>query len=102
VDDSSEPSEDLDEVEEVEQVEEPAASASAAPKKQKKPPKMAAPSLVDIRFDDEQPTFAEFVEQKEPKSDMHKYLCAAFWLETYKAVNEVRIDHMYTAYKVMG
>lgn len=102
MDDSSEPSEDLGQVEEIEQEEESTISAPAAPKKQRKPPKMAAPSLVDIRFDDEKPTFAEFVEQKEPKSDMQKYLCAAFWLKTYKTVNEVSIDHMYTAYKVMG
>jgi hypothetical protein len=102
IDDPSEPSEDVDQVEEIEHKEEPTVSAPALHKKQRKPPKMAAPSLVDIRFDDENPTFAEFVQQKEPKNDMQKYLCAAFWLKTYKTVNEVSIDHMYTAYKVMG
>lgn len=102
LDSSGEPSEDLEQVEEIDQEEEPTAIAAAAPKKQKKPPKMAVPSLVDIRFDDKTPTFAEFVEQKEPKNDMQKYLCAAFWLKTHKNVNEVSIDHMYTAYKVMG
>ncbi|MBN3791800.1 hypothetical protein [Burkholderia sp. Ac-20353] len=102
MDDSGEPSDDLDQVDEIEQEEEPTISVPPAPKKQRKPPKMAAPSLVDIRFDDEKPTFAEFVEQKEPKNDMQKYLCAAFWLKTHKKVSEVSIDHMYTAYKVMG
>lgn len=102
IDDSSEPSEDLDQVEEIEQEAESTVSAPTTPKKQKKPPRIVAPSLVDIRFDDEKPTFAEFVEQKEPKNDMQKYLCAAFWLKTYKNVSEVGIDHMYTAYKVMA
>ncbi|WP_042567590.1 hypothetical protein, partial [Ralstonia solanacearum] len=94
--------EDLADVDAIEQEEEPAVSAPPVPRKPRKPPKMATPSLVDIRFDDERPSFAEFVEQKDPKSDMQKYLCAAFWLKTYKGVNEVSIDHMYTAYKVMG
>jgi hypothetical protein len=98
---AGEPTEDLEHVEEVEQEDEPTVGA-AAPKKQRKPPKMAAPNLVNIRFDDGKPTFAEFVAQKDPKSDMQKYLCAAFWLKTCKSVNEVSIDHMYTAYKVMG
>lgn len=97
-----EPSEDVDDVEEIEQEEQLTAFAPPAPKRPRKPPKMAAPSLVDIRFDDEKLTFAEFVEQKDPKNDMQKYLCAAFWLKTYKSINEVSIDHMYTAYKVMG
>lgn len=99
---SDEPPEDLEYAEALEQEEEPIASASTAAKKQRKQPKMAAPNLVDIRFDDEKPTFAEFVEEKSPKNEMQKYLCVAFWLKTHKGINEVSIDHIYTAYRLMG
>ena len=64
--------------------------------------RVVTPNIVDIRFDDVDPKFAEFVAQKDPKNDMQKYLCAAFWLKTYKRTNEVSVDHIYTAYKVMG
>lgn len=99
---SHESAEDIENIEEVVAEEESDSSATAVPRKPRKPPKMAAPSLVEIRFDDLKPTFAEFVAEKEPKSDMQRYLCAAFWLKAHKSVNEVSIDHMYTAYKVMG
>lgn len=99
---SDESSEDLEYGEEDELEEELITPSPTTPKKQRKPAKMAAPSLVNIRFDDETPTFAELIEQKDPKNDKLKYLCAAFWLKAYKSINEVSIDHMYTAYKVMG
>lgn len=98
---NGEQAEDLEFVEEVESEEE-VVPVPAAPKKLRKPTKVATPSLVDVRFDDETPKFAEFVAQKDPKNDMQRYLCAAFWLKTYKGINEVSVDHMYTAYKVMG
>lgn len=101
-DGSSESVEHLEHVEEVGAEDDLESSIPVAPKKLRKPPKMAAPSLVHVRFDDLKPTFADFVSQKDPKNDMQRYLCAAFWLKNHKSINEVSIDHMYTAYKVMG
>nr|WP_216293170.1 hypothetical protein [Delftia acidovorans]MCA1066684.1 hypothetical protein [Delftia acidovorans] len=100
---SDEQIEDLEPLDEVGYEEETViVSAPAVPKKPRKPARVVTPNLVNIRFDDEIPKFADFVAQKDPKNDMQKYLCAAFWLKTYKGINEFSVDHMYTAYKVMG
>lgn len=95
---------DADEFEEAELVEEVQVDApvSAVPKRPRKPAKTPAPTLLrDVRFDDVTPTFADFVAEKQPKSEMLKYLCVAYWLKTYKDIPEISIDHVYTAYRVM-
>lgn len=33
---------------------------------------------------------------------MQRYLCAAYWLKIHKDVQEVSIDHIYTAYRSQG
>lgn len=101
--DSIEQVEDLEPLEEVEHGEETVTvSSRTTPKKPRKVSRVVTPNLVNIRFDDVTPKFADFVAQKDPKNDMQKYLCAAFWLKTYKETNEISVDHMYTAYKIMG
>lgn len=74
-------------------------SAPIITRKPRKPSKPAAPNLVAIRFDDVDPTFTDFVAERDPKNDMQKYLCAAYWLKIHKDVHEVSIDHIYTAYR---
>lgn len=93
-----------EEVEDADVVEEQETAASApAVKKARKTVKPPTPSLLrDVRFDDVQPTFSDFVSEKDPKNDMQKYLCVAFWLKSYKDIHEISIDHVYTAYKVMS
>lgn len=94
-----------DELEHVEYVEDATpseASATTVPRKPRKTPKPVAPSVVAVRFDDENPTFADFVADREPKNDMQKYICAAYWLKMHKDVHEVSIDHIYTAYRSQG
>lgn len=101
---ASQTMDDAEEFEEAELVEEVEvdAPASAAPKRARKPAKTPAPTLLrDVRFDDVTPTFADFVAEKQPKSEMLKYLCVAYWLKTYKDIPEISIDHVYTAYRVM-
>ncbi|WP_041741137.1 hypothetical protein [Collimonas fungivorans] len=77
---------------------------SPAPvKTAKRTMKLPTPSLLrDVRFDDVQPTFSDFILEKDPKSEMLKYLCVAFWLKSYKDIQEISIDHIYTAYRVMS
>lgn len=103
VNESDEQVEDLEPLDEVD-YEEGQATVLVPPatKKPRKQARVVTPNLVNIRFDDVTPKFADFVAQKDPKNDMQKYLCAAFWLKTYKETNEISVDHMYTAYKVMG
>jgi len=101
---STQSMDDAEEFEEAELVEEVEvdAPASAAPKRTRKPTKAPTPTLLrDVRFDDVTPTFADFVAEKQPKSEMLKYLCVAYWLKTYKDIPEISIDHVYTAYRVM-
>ncbi|QSL86216.1 hypothetical protein [Pseudomonas atacamensis] len=77
----------------------PETTAPIVVRKPRKPSKPASPNVVAVRFDDVSPTFVEFVADRDPKNDKHKYLCAAFWLKFYKEVQEVSIDHIYTAYR---
>lgn len=78
------------------------APAPVAPRKPRKASKPVAPNVVAVRFDDGDPTFADFVADREPKNDMQKYICAAYWLKMYKDVHEVSIDYIYTAYRSQG
>ena len=100
---SEEQVEDLEPLEEVDYREEAVSVTSRiSPKKPRRVSKVVTPNLVDIKFDDVTPKFADFVAQKNPKSNKLKYLCAAYWLMQYKEINEVSVDHVYTAYRVMG
>ncbi|RYF46431.1 MAG: hypothetical protein EOO38_14140 [Cytophagaceae bacterium] len=78
------------------------ASAPVVVRRQRKTSRPVAPNLVAVRFDDGNPTFAEFVADRDPRNDMQKYICAAYWLKIYKDVHEVSIDHIYTAYRSQG
>jgi hypothetical protein len=103
---SSMPSvDDGDTVEEAEYVEEVDTQPAPAPaaKRPRKLSRAPTPTLLrDVRFDDVSPTFAEFIEEKQPKGDRSKYLCVAYWLKSYKEIQEISIDHVYTAYRVMS
>lgn len=94
--------EELEDVEYVDDVQQLEASSPINTRKPRKPPKTVAPNLVAIRFDDVNPTFTDFVADRDPKNDMQKYLCAAYWLKMHKDVHEVSIDHIYTAYRSQG
>lgn len=94
--------EELEHVEYVEDTTPLETSAPVAPRKPRKASKPVAPNVVAVRFDDGNPTFADFVADREPKNDMQKYICAAYWLKMYKDVHEVSIDHIYTAYRSQG
>ncbi len=95
----------LDEEENVDYLDAGPSSEFPSPVVARKPrraSKPVAPSVVAVRFDDATPTFADFVGDRNPKNDMHKYICAAYWLKIFKDVHEVSIDHIYTAYRSQG
>ena len=92
-----------EEVEEAELVEEIDQVQSTSPKRPRKPAKVVTPTVLrDVRFDDVSPTFAEFATDRNPKGDLQRCLCVAFWLKTYKDIAEININHIYTAFKVVG
>ena len=43
-----------------------------------------------------------FLEQKNPTSDIKRYLAIAYWLKQYRSINEITMDHAYTCYRHMG
>lgn len=95
--------EDFDDTEILDEQDTVQSENSPLPKKVRKPTKGPTPAILrDVRFDDVEPTFAIFSADRQPKSDKLKYLCVAHWLKTYKDINEISIDHVYTAYKVMN
>ena len=36
------------------------------------------------------------------KGDRQRYLVVAFWLKTYKQIDEININHIYTAFKIVS
>jgi len=44
----------------------------------------------------------EFVAEKNPPDTMSKYLAVVFWLQKYMDVPEVKIDHVYTVFDILG
>lgn len=43
-----------------------------------------------------------FLEQKNPTTDLKRYLAIAYWLKEYRSINEITMDHAYTCYRFMG
>ena len=65
--------------------------------------KVATRKVVEgFKLDDVSPTLKEFHESKgSPKSDLDKYLVVAAWAKEEKGLEELSVDHFYTAYKYM-
>ena len=86
------------EVAEVEEVERPAKRTKPAG-----PTKVAVYSvLTDIKFDDVEPTLVEFAATKAPPSELAKYLVIAYWFKNIKGIANLKVEHFFTAYKVIG
>jgi hypothetical protein len=58
--------------------------------------------LGELRFDDVSPTLKDFCAQKNPSSDYKKYLVIAYWFKHYKQMPEINVNHIHTAYRLMG
>jgi hypothetical protein len=43
-----------------------------------------------------------FLDQKQPDTDVKRYLAIAHWLKQHRNIQEVTMDHMYTCYRHMG
>jgi hypothetical protein len=67
-------------------------------------PRKISPRRVveSFKLDDVSPTLKEFAAEKEPQSDLKKYLVIAHWAKEYKKMEELTPDHFYTAYKHMS
>jgi hypothetical protein len=45
---------------------------------------------------------ADFVQEKSPDGDMDKYAVIAVWYKQQLNIEEITIDHVFTAYKALG
>jgi hypothetical protein len=79
---------------------EPEARVARKESTPRKPPNYKI--IPGLKFDDVKPAFAEFAAGKDPKTDLNKYLCIAYWFKHHKGAQELTVEHYFTAYKVMG
>lgn len=98
-DDSSETETDLIDIPDDEAISLPQVKRSPQAKKSRIP---SVKVLDDIRLDDVSPTLKEFCLEKNPKSDLNKYLVIAYWFKYYKQMPDLSSDHFFTAYRLMG
>lgn len=98
-DDSSNMESDLIEIPDDESATSPQVRRNQSVKKSRTP---AAKVLNDIRLDDVSPTLKEFCSEKNPKSDLDKYLVIAYWFKHSKQIQDLSASHFFTAYRLMG
>jgi hypothetical protein len=57
--------------------------------------------LTDLKLTSDQLSFKDYVAQKSPQTDNHRYLVASRWLQQYASIDVVTIDHIYTCFQAM-
>lgn len=97
------PSEDIevdaDEVEDATELEDEIPAPAPAPRKPSTPRKPPNFKIIrDLKFDDVSPTLAEFVADKKPDTHLDRYLCIAHWFKHHKNVEDLTVEHFFTAY----
>lgn len=77
-----------------------------APTVQKKP---ATPKkqpnyrvLSEIHIDDVSPTLSEFVLERHTNTELGRYLVIAYWFKHFKKLEDLTVEHWFTAYKLLG
>lgn len=60
------------------------------------------PQAIDLDLTSGDIPLKEFLEKKNPDSDIKKYLAIAYWFKKYRNIEEVSSDHAYTCYRFMG
>jgi len=60
------------------------------------------PQTIDLDLISGDVPLKTFLEQKNPTSDVKRYLAIAYWLKEYREVSEITMDHAYTCYRHMG
>lgn len=96
----------LDQSEEVETEEgrdEDEIALSNPPSKAKKVARQyRTPQPVELDLVSGQLPLKDFLDQKQPDTDVKRYLAIAHWLKQHRNIQEVTMDHMYTGYRHMG
>lgn len=95
---------DAEDVDATEVVDEEATGVPPRPSKRAAAPKKLpqVKFLSDLRTDQVSPTLREFATEKKPDSEIAKYLVIAYWFKHFGGLEEVTLDHFFTAYKHIG
>jgi hypothetical protein len=73
-----------------------------SPAQRRRPVKYPEPKVLpDINFSEGDVPLKTFMEDKKPKSHNQKFLASAAWFKLHGHVEEVTLDHVYTAYQAM-
>jgi hypothetical protein len=85
---------DEEEVLEEQPIERPKTSRSATAPRQ--------PEVLELDLKTGAKPLRQYLEEKNPTSDNRKYLLIAAWMKDNLKLDEISIDHIYTAYRHMG
>jgi hypothetical protein len=103
---STEESEALSPEAEIEELAEETEGIAAPPANGNKPKKKYAPKapkfLSDIDLTTASVKLEGFVQEKNPADMISKYTVIAFWFKEYFQLEEITIDHIFTAFKHLG
>lgn len=88
---------DETDIEDATAAESPPAKRSSTPKKQ---PNYRI--LPEIQIDDVSPTLKEFVAERHGETVMNRYLVIAYWFKHSKGIDDLTVEHWFTAYKLLG
>jgi hypothetical protein len=99
-DENAAPVVDAEIVDDDEEVEEAPADRSKATPKAPSVPKQ--PNVLNLDLKAGSVPLREYLEQKNPTTDSRRYLLIAAWMKANLSLDEVTIDHIYTAYRHMG
>ncbi|BCA56899.1 hypothetical protein W02_40390 [Nitrospira sp. KM1] len=76
---------------------------SAIAPKGRVPRRLPTPKVLsDVDLNSGDVPFEEFSKEKGPKAALGRYLVVAYWFKTYRQVDAVNSNHVYTCYKKMG
>jgi hypothetical protein len=70
--------------------------------KSAKPTAPRQPKVLDLDLKAGTVPLRQYLEEKNPTTDNRKYLLIAAWMKANLSLDEVTIDHIYTAYRHMG
>ncbi len=81
--------------------------AEETPVERLKPPKISAraprqPKVLELDLKSGTVPLREYLDQKNPTSDNRRYLLVAAWMKANLSLDEVTMDHIYTAYRHMS
>jgi hypothetical protein len=94
---------EAEEIEDAIEVQAAVAAAPFAPRKASTPKKPPNYKIIkELRFDDVSPTLDELVAEKKPETHLDRYLCIAHWFKHHKDLEDLTVEHFFTAYMHYG